>query len=52
LVESGPAEALAATKIDRVSRSVADFATLVCWANKDGWALEGHALRDGPTARP
>ncbi len=29
-----------ATKIDRVSRSVADFATLVCRANTRGWALE------------
>ncbi len=39
LVESGEADALVATKIDRVSRSVADFATLVCRANTKGWAL-------------
>ncbi len=39
LVESGEAEALVATKIDRVSRSVADFAGLVCRANTRGWAL-------------
>jgi DNA invertase Pin-like site-specific DNA recombinase len=39
LVECGEAEALVATKIDRVSRSVADFATLVCRANTRGWAL-------------
>ncbi len=28
-----------AVKIDRVSRSVADFATLVCRASTKGWAL-------------
>lgn len=39
LVECGQADALVATKIDRVSRSVADFAALVCRANKRGWAL-------------
>ncbi|MGY1719291.1 recombinase family protein [Blastococcus sp. SYSU DS0552] len=39
LVESGEADALVATKIDRVSRSVADFAALVCRANTKGWAL-------------
>ncbi len=39
LVESGQADALVATKIDRVSRSVADFAALVCRANTRGWAL-------------
>ncbi len=39
LVESGSADALVATKIDRVSRSVADFASLVCRANMKGWAL-------------
>ena len=39
LVESGEADALVATKIDRVSRSVADFAALVCRANTSGWAL-------------
>jgi DNA invertase Pin-like site-specific DNA recombinase len=39
MVESGEADALVATKIDRVSRSVADFATLVCRANTKGWAL-------------
>ncbi len=39
MVESGEADALVATKIDRVSRSVADFAALVCRANTRGWAL-------------
>lgn len=39
LIESGEADALVATKIDRVSRSVADFAALVCRANTRGWAL-------------
>lgn len=39
LVESGQADALVVTKIDRVSRSVADFAALVCRANTRGWAL-------------
>ncbi len=48
LVESGEADALVATKIDRVSRSVADFATLVCRANTRGWGAGGPRHRPGP----
>ncbi|SDY15378.1 Site-specific DNA recombinase [Modestobacter sp. DSM 44400] len=39
LVESGQADAIVASKIDRVSRSVADFAALVDRAQTSGWAL-------------
>ncbi|MFC5066197.1 recombinase family protein [Actinomycetospora atypica] len=39
LVESGEVDGIVATKIDRVSRSVRDFADLVCRAQANGWAL-------------
>ena len=39
MVESGEAEAIMATKIDRVSRSVADFADLIARADRHTWAL-------------
>lgn len=38
-VESGSAEALVVSKLDRLSRSVVDFAGLVARAQKRGWAL-------------
>jgi DNA invertase Pin-like site-specific DNA recombinase len=38
-VESGRADALAVAKLDRLSRSVHDFAGLVARAQKRGWAL-------------
>lgn len=39
LVESGQADGIIATKIDRVSRSVRDFADLVCQAKDNKWNL-------------
>jgi DNA invertase Pin-like site-specific DNA recombinase len=39
LVESGEVDAIVATKIDRVSRSVADFAGLVARAKEHKWNL-------------
>ncbi|MCZ2857821.1 recombinase family protein [Blastococcus sp. VKM Ac-2987] len=39
LVESGQADGIVATKIDRVSRSVADFAALVSRAKEHRWNL-------------
>lgn len=39
LAQLGAAEGIVVTKIDRVSRSVRDFADLVCRANKCSWAL-------------
>ncbi len=39
MVESGEADAIMATKIDRVSRSVADFADLIARADRHKWAL-------------
>jgi DNA invertase Pin-like site-specific DNA recombinase len=38
-VESGEADALAVAKLDRLSRSVHDFAGLVARAQRRGWAL-------------
>jgi DNA invertase Pin-like site-specific DNA recombinase len=38
-IEDGEAEALIAAKLDRVSRSVADFASLLERAHKRGWKL-------------
>jgi len=39
LLRSGKAEALAALRIDRISRSSADFANTVAEARKQGWHL-------------
>ncbi|MGY1724746.1 recombinase family protein [Blastococcus sp. SYSU DS0533] len=39
LAESSQADGIVATKIDRVSRSVADFAALVARAKDQGWNL-------------
>jgi DNA invertase Pin-like site-specific DNA recombinase len=39
LIESGKAGTLVAAKLDRLSRSVLDFAGLIERANKAGWAL-------------
>lgn len=39
LAESGEVDGIVATKIDRVSRSVADFANLVCEAKQRKWNL-------------
>lgn len=39
LAESGEVDGIVATKIDRVSRSVADFAALVCRAKTCKWNL-------------
>lgn len=39
LAESGHVDGIVATKIDRVSRSVADFANLVCRAKDKRWNL-------------
>src|SRR4051794_34252484 len=39
LAESGEVDAIVATKIDRISRSVADFALLVARAKERGWNL-------------
>ncbi len=39
LAESGEVDGIVATKIDRVSRSVADFANLVCEAKTCKWNL-------------
>lgn len=39
LVEAGEADAIMATKIDRLSRSAADFAQLICRAKKRDWVL-------------
>lgn len=38
-VESGEADALMVAKLDRLSRSLLDFAALMARANKDGWNL-------------
>ena len=38
-VESGIADGIICAKLDRLSRSVLDFATLVCRAQADGWNL-------------
>jgi DNA invertase Pin-like site-specific DNA recombinase len=39
LCETGQADVIVVTKIDRVSRSAADFANLLCQAQNNGWAL-------------
>jgi DNA invertase Pin-like site-specific DNA recombinase len=39
MVESGEADVLMATKIDRVSRSVADFAEMINRAKRKDWVL-------------
>jgi DNA invertase Pin-like site-specific DNA recombinase len=39
LIETGKAGALVAAKLDRLSRSVLDFAGLIERANKAGWVL-------------
>lgn len=39
LCETGEADVIIVTKIDRVSRSAADFANLLCQAQVNGWAL-------------
>lgn len=39
LVESGAADVLAVAKLDRLSRSLLDFAGLMARAHRDGWAL-------------
>ena len=39
LIESGQADALLATKVDRVSRSVADFAGIIKRAREKDWTL-------------
>jgi DNA invertase Pin-like site-specific DNA recombinase len=39
LVESGGADVLAVSKLDRLSRSLLDFAGLMARAHKQGWAL-------------
>ena len=38
-VEAGEADGIVAAKLDRLSRSVLDFATLVCRAQEHGWNL-------------
>lgn len=39
MVAAGEADAIVATKVDRVSRSVADFADLLARAGREGWHL-------------
>lgn len=39
LLATGQADALLATRLDRMSRSVVDFATLMASANDEGWML-------------
>ncbi|MDV2476625.1 hypothetical protein F8M49_17225 [Rhodococcus zopfii] len=39
LLEAGQAEALVCTKVDRLSRTVADFADLLSTAQRQGWNL-------------
>lgn len=39
LVETGAADVLAVAKLDRLSRSLLDFAGLMARAHRDGWAL-------------
>src|SRR3954451_10205418 len=39
MLKAGEADVLMATKLDRVSRSVRDFADLLARAEKEGWAL-------------
>lgn len=39
LVESGEADVLAVAKLDRLSRSVADFAAIMARSVRNGWAL-------------
>ncbi len=39
LVESGNADGIVVAKLDRLSRSVLDFATLLCRAKAEGWNL-------------
>jgi DNA invertase Pin-like site-specific DNA recombinase len=38
-IENGEADGLIVAKLDRLSRSVLDFATLVCRAQAEGWNL-------------
>ncbi len=44
LLASGEADLLAVAKLDRLSRSVLDFATLLDQSQREGWALFAHDM--------